>query len=173
LSRNRTNLGAKPVGCVDACIVIGFAEQDIGAEELAALDQLFALQGDGRIVLASSYVTEEEVVQEEVARVSDQTRSRHKAMAVRLEALPKLAEVTPQVTTNAAGRSHPVGPLPDAGLTTLAELLRDEPDRRHVFQAVKHGADYFVTVDGGSLRASEIESFTRPRFCARPIESTS
>jgi hypothetical protein len=143
-----------PLGYLDTCLVIGLAKEDLRPNEQRGLEELSLIWDEGRLDLVTSSVTKEEI-----HFIPEAVRVRHEATVARLATVPTWQEVVLPIVTNRPGPRQ-VGPVQHGDLTELRRLLRDEADARHLFQAIKSGAGFFITDDQRSIvsRADEIES---------------
>jgi predicted nucleic acid-binding protein len=148
---------AAPIAYLDTNLVSALARKD-QPDEVDALFELVDLMHENRIALVTSTVTEEEI-----EAVPEEHRAAHEGVYALLRKIPSVDEqmVWPTILTNRGG-SRLAGPafVKEADLGTLEEILRDVNDARHVFQALKNGATYFVTADKRTIlsRAGKIES---------------
>lgn len=113
---------------------------------------------ENRITLVTSAVASEEI-----EAVPKEHRAPHEGVYALLRKIPVAEEqmLWPTMLTN-RGASRVTGPafVKKADLGALEELLPDVNDARHIFQALKNGASYFVTADKQTIlsRAAEVES---------------
>lgn len=145
-----------PLAYLDTNIVVALVKQDYPAEQ-QALSALIELQVQGAVELVTSTV-----MQEEIEKFKGETKP---ALAL-FEALRNVTTVEvlpmPQVIEQPAGRSRIQQfylPAKDQNLAAL-EVILDETDARHVFQALSAKADYFVTLDKRTIlgRREKVEA---------------
>ena len=147
--------GNLPTAYLETSLVFGIASQDLEEEQDALLRVLRASK-QGSVRLFTSHVTNEEIQKGNNTGLDE-------AIYALLRDVPAVEEqwLFPRPVTNRGG-SRVVGPevVPEADLEELRKLLPHEDDARHIFQAVRNGVDYFVTVDRKSILryADELES---------------
>lgn len=137
---------------LDTCIVSGLARGDLTLEDEAALLRILQARKSGAVELVTS-----EVVHAEISRIPEEYRIRHSII------YDLLADV-PLATTHY--KIPPFIPAPmfrrrDPLLASLEDLLPDEIDAAHVFQAVKAGLPYLITVDRRTLAARSTATLDR------------
>jgi predicted nucleic acid-binding protein len=149
-----------PIAYLDTNLVSALAQQDIDQADVHALFQLVDLMHAGRVALVTSTVAKEEI-----ERVPAEHRAPHQGTYALLKKIPVVDEqrlFPRRVQAFRPGRSQIIGPsvIEDEDLGRLRAILPDENDARHLFQASKNGASYFVTADRRTIlsRAREIES---------------
>jgi hypothetical protein len=127
---------------LDNAIVAALARGQGGPDEEAALEKVLEAAGpEKRLNLVTSPVTAEEI-----AEIPEEHRPPHRAIYQLLSRVPMAEElglnlflVLPALPV----RPHPL-------LVQLRKFLA-ETDARHVFQAIRNGADVFLTLDGGII----------------------
>lgn len=130
-----------PSGYLDTCIVSGLTNGDLSKADLAALRRIFEAREAGTIELVTSDVTKRETDQ-----IPPQYRAPHEAiydLLRRVPVAPSHLTATRIVNTGVIQGAWREDPL----FVRLRNLLPDAADAEHIFQAEKHGVDFFVTVD--------------------------
>ena len=125
---------------LDTCIVSGLAKGDLSQGEMEALTCILQKRKAGEVHLVTS-----PVVQDEISRVSNETRSKHMIIYNLLNDVPraKFHYTDGGLMTMGYGG----GKREDKLLTELKNLLPDEPDAKHLFQSAKNKVRYFITTD--------------------------
>ena len=92
---------------------------------------------------------------DELEGISDEYRASHTEIYEALKKVPFVADgFQPQPTTNSQ-QSRVLGILPHPKVVKIESVIRgprnqrpvDRADAQHLFQALEHGVDYFVTLD--------------------------
>jgi hypothetical protein len=124
----------------DTCIVSGIAKEDLSPKEQQALLQILRLYKKGDLILKTS-----SIVKEEIDRIPEKVRGRHEIIYSLISDIPlSRAKWTDSgLTTVGAGGGSREDPL----YSELKQLLPDNEDAHHVFQAIKSNLEYFVTTD--------------------------
>jgi hypothetical protein len=152
IARGQGSERARVDAYLDTCLVSGLAERDIRPVELEALRTLLRAHKARRIALVTSHVTHEEI-----GRMSEAKRAPHEDVYALLEDLPEAVEsrrlASLPLLLNSVTRD-------DDLFAELKTMVPDLDDARHLFQAIKNGADYFVTDDERTIvsRADKIEA---------------
>ncbi len=125
---------------LDTCIISGLAKEDLTEKELNALMELLKLHKKGEVSLVTSSVT-----MQELEKIPSTARRKHELIYLLLKDIPiSRAKWTDSgLTLMGVGGGSREDPL----YTKLKEILPDENDRHHVFQALKSKSTYFVTTD--------------------------
>ena len=134
---------------LDTCIVSGLAKEDLPQSEQVALLEILRLHKAETIQLVTSVV-----VKEEIDKIPVEHRGKHEVIYNLLAniAISRVSWTDSGLLLRGVGGGTRVDPL----YSELKRLLPDEFDVQHVFQAIKSGADYFVTTDSRTiLRYSE------------------
>lgn len=137
-----------PIAYLDTSIISGFAKQDLKRPELNALFDLLGQFKSGAVQIVTSKVAHDELLQ-------NQGDARyHEALYNLLIDVPLAAENDPSGMMLMG-----VGGGEDALFTKLKALLPDLEDARHIYQASKNDAGYFVTADEKTIlrHAQEID----------------
>jgi predicted nucleic acid-binding protein len=134
---------------LDTNLVSGLAKGDASADELAALYKVIELMHAGRVRLVTSPVTKEQI-----EKVPAEHRAPHTAIYVLLAKLPTVdEEVAMPIIIKAPPNIYGPAVVQDEDLGKLLEVLPDVDDARHLFQAIKNGSAYFVTLDKKTILA--------------------
>jgi predicted nucleic acid-binding protein len=140
---------------LDTCVISVLVEPDPEPSEVDAMLQLLRAHKRGQVFLVTSLRAKEEI-----DRIPAEFRARHEALYWLLTDLPEAGETLELSRLVKSSGSRIGGPLyiEDSDLVALRAIL-DEKDARHLFQAVRAGVDYFVTIDKKTIlsRAEAIE----------------
>jgi hypothetical protein len=126
---------------VDTCVVSGLAKtNDLCPPVIEALWRILDLHEAAQVHLLTS-----SVMKDEIAKIPEQYRTRHRALYTLFAKIPITAthRTDSGLTLMGVGGGQRTDPL----FKALQGILPDEPDARHIFQAVKNKVDYFLTVD--------------------------
>jgi hypothetical protein len=125
---------------VDTCVVSGLAKPDLSPPTIEALWRILDLHEARHVHLLTS-----SVMKDEIAKIPEQYRTPHRALYTLLAKIPIAAthRTDSGMMLLEVGRGRPADRL----FKGLRSILPDEADARHVFQAVKNGVNYFLTVD--------------------------
>ena len=125
---------------LDTCLVSGLVKRDLRTLELSALRTILRAHKSGAIAIVTSHVTNDEL-----GRMPEDARAPHEDIYALLEDLPQAVESRTDSGLTLMGVGG--GTREDELFTQLKTMLPDVDDARHLFQAIKNGADYFVTDD--------------------------
>jgi predicted nucleic acid-binding protein len=136
---------------IDTCVISGHAKGDLPPRESRAFAELLSLHTDAKVALLTS-----PVAKDEIDRIPQAYRTPHEDTYAQLKSIPSAGYL---VLDHGFGvirlgvKQHPI-------FQSLARLLRDEGDAKHLYQAHREGASHFITVDGRTIlsKASEIYS---------------
>ena len=125
---------------MDTCIVSGLATEDLVPEEQHAVYKILRLHKEQKLRLVTS-----SVVKEEIDAIPEHARAKHDVIYNLLSGVPgvRFAWTDSGLTLLGVGGGRREDPL----YREVKGILPDEPDAQHLFQAIKSGADYFVTTD--------------------------
>jgi predicted nucleic acid-binding protein len=125
---------------LDTCVISGgLGRGDIHGQQ-EALRELLRLRKAGDIEIVTSHIA-----LEEIQRSPQERRRLDEDLYALLNDVPAAAEHRTDGGLMLLGVGG--GQRPDPILIRLREILSDENDARHLFQAIKNGIDFFVTVD--------------------------
>src|SRR5262245_14946342 len=138
---------------LDTSIVSGIAKNDLPAHERTACAAILQAEAAGHVELCASPVTKREL-----SAIPAGHRGAHDGVYNALLIIPEVGDTLLQVDIQQPGRSGIRGPLPvitDVDHVALRSILRGnkrsdirtETDARHIWEAFKADADYFVTDD--------------------------
>lgn len=142
-----------PASYLDTSLVSGLANQDLAEAEAHALLRLLQYHKQGKLRLLTS-----EVTYEEIAKVPAQFRAKHEVIYLLLTDVPTVE--TYRTNYGLPLRGVGGGRREDPLFTSLKDILPDEEDARHLFQAAKNGVGYFLTADRRTIlsRRNQIRS---------------
>lgn len=125
---------------IDTCIVSGLAKGDVLPNEEKALTTLLEAHKKGKIVWMTS-----DVVKDEIGRIPQEHRPPHSVLYQLMADVPKVStyRVDSGLTLMGVGGGRREDPV----FTSLKQILPDEGDAEHIFQATKNGVSYFMTID--------------------------
>jgi hypothetical protein len=103
--------------------------------EMPALGVLMGAHAAGQIVIFTSTETKGEI-----EKLPEKYQGAHLGVYEQLRRLPA-------APVRWIDETAPMNRSTDPDYQKAREILRDETDRRHVVHAVKHGVEYFATVD--------------------------
>jgi hypothetical protein len=129
---------------VDNNIVGALVKRDLALDQVEALARVLEAGQDRHFDLVTS-----QVAAEEISQIPEEHRHPHEIIYRLLARVPTAGEVRAD-SGLLLGMGVGGGSRPDPLLVKLRKLL-DENDARHVFQAIKSGADVFLTADGGII----------------------
>jgi predicted nucleic acid-binding protein len=143
-----------PRGYLDTNLIIGLAEDDLGASEGSAMVDLLQRHKRRAIRLFTSHVAKDEL-----ARRSAGAGHLQSVIYLLLDDVPAIEEqfrVPPLLGSMALGSTGPL--VMDEMFGKLREILTVD-DARHVLNAARNGIDYFVTCDQDTIlkRARTVE----------------
>jgi len=127
--------GTLPTLLFDTSVISGMVKQELSSIDSIAIRKVIEMAAEGRITIAASTVSKEEI-----EKIPAAYRSSHSEA---YEALGKLQAVSlwlDTTTSSASSSQHPE-------YVAIRAILRDENDARLAYQAKKAGAVAFVTVD--------------------------
>jgi len=149
---------------LDTCIISGIAKKDLPVNEQIALVELLKRNKEGIIQFTTSSLSEEEISQ-----IPEQHRPSHSIVYDLLREI-KLSNYS-YSDSGLMMMGMGGGAREDAVFTELKTLLPDEPDAKHVFQAIKGSANVFLTVDSKTiLKHKDILEKTYPIKMLLPSE---
>jgi hypothetical protein len=163
---------ARSKAYLDTCIVSGLAREDLSPSQQAGVASLLQLYKADRVDLVTS-----EIAKEEIAKVPEQFRSRHETIYLLLRDVPvaRASWTDSGLTLMGVGGGRREDPL----YRELKQMLPDDADAQHVFQAIRAGADYFVTTDARTIlrfaepiREQHGIVAALPSDCAKSIEAS-
>ena len=123
---------------LDTCIVSGLAKGDLSQENEAALLQILEARKLGHVELVTS-----ELTRTEIAAVPEEYRAKHSIIYALLTDVPLVAttyKIPPFKPAPMFRRPHPL-------YLALRQLLPDETDADHVYQAAQNGVAHLIAVD--------------------------
>jgi len=134
--------------------VSGLAKEDLSPGQQQALLELLRLYKGGQIKLITSFV-----VKQEIDRIPEGARTRHEMIYSLLSDIPRARfwQIRMGLTLMGIGGGIP---RQDPLYIKLKQLLPDEEDAQHIFQAIKNQVDYFITTDERTIlrHRGELES---------------
>jgi predicted nucleic acid-binding protein len=144
----------------DTCIIGNLVKQDASPADIAALRTILDAANERRIDLVASTVA-----REEINKIPEQYRLAHETIYSLLSRLPGSRVTWVEETSTGGARV-----VQDPRFTDINQVLRDENDSRHFFQAVDNQVDFFLTTDQRSVlnQAPTLEQ----RFTVRPVSPT-
>ncbi len=124
---------------VDTCIISGLVKQDMPVKEAESLLEILKMNKEGKVQLVTSNLS-----LDEINKIPDNYRKTHEFFYYLLKEIP-LSNVSPLQGLIGQGiipfaREDPV-------FTKLKEILPDETDQHHLYQAIRNSCDYFMTLD--------------------------
>jgi predicted nucleic acid-binding protein len=134
---------------IDTCVISGHAKGDLSTQEAEAFARLLTLHADGRVILLTSTVA-----QEEISRIPQEYRAPHESIYTQLENIPAVGYLVLDL-----GFGIPLlGVKQHSIYRSLANLVRDAGDAQHLYQAHCERASHFITVDAKTIlsKAHEI-----------------
>jgi len=137
---------------LDTCIVSGLAKEDLSSDELESLQQILKERKKGKVSLVTSPVAKEEL--DKIPK--EKYRFKHETIYNLLSDVPVVKEF--QWLSRGPmgmGMGMSMGPVGGKRLDPLFDklinLLPDEADARHLFQAAKNNVQYFITTDNKTI----------------------
>src|SRR5262245_29161626 len=134
---------APPTAYIETCIVSGLAKGDLPSSTTEAVLRILQFRSCGLVSVVTSSVTKSEI-----DRIPEKHRTPHQAIYSRLLDLPIAQEFQTDsglLLLGVGGRLR-IDPL----FSSIKAILPDE-NARHVFQAARNGATYFVTADHSTI----------------------
>jgi hypothetical protein len=128
---------------LDTCIISGLARNDIEQTQGKAMIELLKLSEIGTVRFVTSAVALSELEQ-----IPPEHRTPHVAV---YHLLWKIHAFPEPSLTRLAPWGGPMGNPARRIWSRIKRILPDENDVKHVYQAAKHGTDYFVTVDKATI----------------------
>ena len=135
---------------LDTCVISGHAKGDLSADEVRAVTELLSLYSTGKVSLVTSTVTKEEI---------DRIPEKYRAVHEETYELLKSIQAIGYLVLDLGFGIHLLGVKRHSTYDDLRALLKDDDDAKHLYQAYRHGASHFLTVDSRTIlsKASEIE----------------
>ena len=129
---------------IDTCIISGLVRNDIQPNELNSLNILLKSFEFGLINLTTS-----EITRLELDKIPEQYKEPHIELYKNFENIPlvKTFSHISRMTLLGVGGGTRIDPL----YLSLQNILPDENDILHLFQAAKNGATTFLTVDARTI----------------------
>ncbi|SPD71757.1 hypothetical protein PITCH_A1020002 [uncultured Desulfobacterium sp.] len=131
---------------LDTCIVSGIAKQDLKPEQQKAMSEILKNRKEGKVFIVTS-----RIAKDEIEKIPEQYRGSHESIYYLIADVPVARTVTIYPGGSMGlGMGLSLGastPVPDPIYIALKNLLRDEKDAEHIFQASKNNIQYFITTD--------------------------
>ncbi len=155
---------------LDTCIISGLAKEDISKKEYDSLLELLRLQKNTKLQIFTS-----ELAKAELEKIPESYRNKHLVIYNLLTDVTSIDYLVLNISPARIGlpvRQHTV-------LAQLINILRDEEDAKHIYQASRNNIEYFVTVDERTIlvKANEILDISNvnvilPSDCLRIYEQS-
>ena len=139
-----------PTAYLDTCVVSGLAKGDLEQNEITALFSILEARRNGLVELVAS-----PVVEREISRIPEQHRTPHSAIYALLKEIPLVPAF--RKTPPFSPLDFPFGVRPERLLMLLNNVLPDEEDAAHVYQAAKSGIKYVITADVKTMLSRSAE----------------
>ncbi len=121
---------------LDTCVISGLIKNDIGKENYIALEELF---------FTDLCIVTSEVAKKEISKIPDKYRKEHENIYEALNKIPTIKHFSHNSNLMLMGVGG--GRSDDPLFALLKNILPDEDDALHIFQATKNQAKNFITVD--------------------------
>lgn len=133
---------------VDTCVISGHAKNELNAQEARAFTKLLELYKQGEVSLLTSAVS-----REEIDRIPKQYRTPHEGILEQLRNIPAAG----YLVLDHGFEVPAFGVKQHSIYKSLAKLLKDPDDAKHIYQAYREGASIFVTLDAKTILAKAHE----------------
>lgn len=143
---------------LDTCVISGLVKEDLKPDQQMAVLKILQKYKAGTVSIVTS-----RIAKDEIERIPRQYRYKHETIYYLISDIT----VAPPFTIHGRG---PLGlglgldlgagtQVPDPMYKALKELLPDEQDAQHIFQASKSEIQYFITTDEHTILSynNEIE----------------
>ena len=135
--------GRLTIAYLDTCVVSGLARNDLPPAECEAMIELLHRYEVGSVDFVTSAVALSEL---------EQIPSEHQAPHITVyRLLRKVTVLTEPSLTRMSPLYLPMANPDHLTWSQIQAILPDDNDAKHVFQAVQHRVDYFVTVDKSTI----------------------
>ena len=126
---------------LDTCIISGLAKEDLRKEEYMALKEILVLRKTGKVQLVTS-----PIAKAELEKIPEALRIKHEVIYNLLSDVPikRFRSITGLSPIGVPGFGY--GRL-NRDYLRLRQLLTDEEDAKHLYQAIRNGIQVFLTTD--------------------------
>ena len=124
-----------PTLLLDTSVISGLVNEDLSSQDAAAIRQLVEMAAKGRVTIAASTVSKEEI-----DRIPTSYRSSHLAAYGAIEKIRAYSTWVDTCASSSGSNEHPE-------YCAIRAILPDENDARLAFQGKMAGVSAFITVD--------------------------